>query len=177
MDRHSHHLNLQNFAHEKVLSVSFHLLTILPAMEQQNAVCRIWSKLYAQVKIAVWHCKFSHDLPHTPHTTTGCTPAELFLNYKPRIRLSLLKPSLSKKVKQKQDLMKSSHDGKQTNVRAFEPGDSVMVRNSRGSQKWKPGTIMQRLGPISYMVKVQDNMRHMCTLIIWLEVLIIPKTG
>ena len=35
-----------------------------------------------------------------------------------------------------------------------------MVRNFRGSQKWKPGTIMQRLGPISYMVKVQDSMRH-----------------
>ena len=97
---------------------------------------------------------------NTPHTTTGCTPAELFLNCKPRIRLSLLKPSLSKKVKQKQDQMKSSHDGKQNKVRAFEPGDSVMVRNFRGSQKWKPGTIMQRLGPILYMVKVQDSMRH-----------------
>jgi len=97
---------------------------------------------------------------NTPHTTTGCTPAELFLNCKPRIRLSLLKPSLSKKVETKQDQMKSSHDGKQTKVRAFEPGDSVMVRNFRGSHKWKRGTILQRLGPVSYMVKVQDSTRH-----------------
>ena len=35
-----------------------------------------------------------------------------------------------------------------------------MVRNFRRSQKWKHGVIMQRLGPLSYMVKVQDRMRH-----------------
>ena len=35
-----------------------------------------------------------------------------------------------------------------------------MVRNVRGSQRWKAGYVMQRLGPLSYMVKVQDQLRH-----------------
>ena len=31
---------------------------------------------------------------NTPHATTGCTPAELFLKCQPRIRLTLIKPSI-----------------------------------------------------------------------------------
>ena len=97
---------------------------------------------------------------NTPHTTTGHTPAELFLKRQPRTRLSMVKPCLASKVKMKQSQMKVSHDGKRDKTRSFEPGDVVMVRNFRGSQRWKAGHVMQRLGPLSYMVKVQDQLRH-----------------
>jgi hypothetical protein len=56
--------------------------------------------------------------------------------------------------------MKVAHDGKRHQPRSFQPGDAVMVRNFRGSERWKPGLIMQCLGPVSYMVKVQDQLRH-----------------
>jgi hypothetical protein len=96
---------------------------------------------------------------NTPHTTTGCTPAELFLNCKPRIRLSLLKPSLAKRVEKKQDQMKSNHDGKRP-LRQFFPGDQVLIQNFRGKEKWVKAEVLQRLGPVSYMVKYGQSTRH-----------------
>ena len=96
---------------------------------------------------------------NTPQTTTGCTPAELFLKCKPRIHLSLLKPSLTKKVEVKQDQMKMQHDGKRT-LRSFLPGDKVMVQNFRGKEKWMPGVILQRLGTLTYAVQCGNNNRY-----------------
>lgn len=45
---------------------------------------------------------------NTPHTTTGTTPAELFLKRAPRTRLSLVKPSLQQKVENRQTAAKES---------------------------------------------------------------------
>jgi hypothetical protein len=58
---------------------------------------------------------------NTPHATTGCTPAELFLKCQPRFRLSLMKPSLTKVVERKQAKNKEAHDGK-IKLREFFPG-------------------------------------------------------
>ena len=57
--------------------------------------------------------------------------------------------------------MKISHDDKRRKTRSFEPGDVAMVRNFSGNQRWKAGHVMQRLGPLSYMVKDQDQLRDM----------------
>ncbi len=97
---------------------------------------------------------------NTPHSTTGCTPAELFIKCKPRIRLSLLKPSLKQKVQKKQNQMKHNHDGKNARVRSFEPDDVVCVRNFRGGNKWQPGVIVQRLSSVTYSVKVNGQIRQ-----------------
>ena len=48
------------------------------------------------------------------------------------------------------------------NVREFEPGNGVSVWNPRkdGRNKWLPGTIVQRLGPTSYLVNVEEHVRY-----------------
>jgi len=107
-----------------------------------------------QHKMANWLFR----IRNTPHTLTQCTPAELFLRRQPRTRLTLVKPSLSKRVEHKQEKIESRSE--HNKLRDFLPGDSVMVRNFRSSQKWQPGVIMQRLGTLSYMVKVHDQFRH-----------------
>ena len=96
---------------------------------------------------------------NTPHTTTGRTPAELFLKCQPRIRLSLMKPSLSKVVSDKQAKSKESHDGKIA-LREFLPGDMVMVQNFRGKEKWVQGEVVQRLGPLTYVVNCAGQYRY-----------------
>ena len=96
---------------------------------------------------------------NTPHATTGCTPAELFLKCQPRIRLSLMKPSLAKVVENKQAKMKEHHDGKRS-LREFLPGDNVNVLNFRGKEKWMQAVVLQRLGPVTYVVKCGQNIRY-----------------
>ncbi len=93
---------------------------------------------------------------NTPHATTGHTPSELFLKRQPRTRLSMVKPCLSTRMQDKQQA--ANDDGRK--IRAFTPGDLVMVRSFRGSDKWKPGVVMQRLGPVSYMVRVEEQLKH-----------------
>ena len=68
----------------------------------------------------------------------------------------MVKPSLTARMQGKQEAAKDH--GKE--IRAFTPGDPVMVRSFRGSDKWKPGVVMQRLGQVSYMVRVNEQLRH-----------------
>ena len=72
----------------------------------------------------------------------------------------MLQPSLQKLAEDMQLKATTSVDKVQRKLRDFAPDDVVMVRNFLGSQKWKYGVILLRLGPLSYMVKVQDQMRH-----------------
>ena len=58
------------------------------------------------------------------HATTNETPAKLFLNRNLRTRLDLLKPNVTKQVK-----------------------DSQMKKNYRAKDKWIPGVIQDRTGP------------------------------
>lgn len=92
----------------------------------------------------------------TPHATTGETPAKLLMGRNLRTRLDLLKPDTSNKVRQKQDKMKlSKHTG--SNVRQFTVGQSVMVRDYRGSVPWILATVTSCLGPLTYEVKTKEE--------------------
>ena len=93
---------------------------------------------------------------NTPNILTGETLAKLFLNRQPRTRLSLLKPNLADLVEAKQEKQKFQHDGKLP-LREFIPRDSVYVRNFRGGSKWNPGVIQALLGPVSYIVNIQNH--------------------
>ncbi|RXN04227.1 putative protein K02A2.6-like protein [Labeo rohita] len=90
---------------------------------------------------------------NTPHATTKESPAMLFLNRKLRTRLDLLKPSLARTVNQSQEaqqLRRQEH----AKSREFCVGDSVLVRDYRKGEKWIPGVVMSRTGPVFYIVKV-----------------------
>ena len=46
--------------------------------------------------------------------------------------------------------------------RSFRPGDAVLVPNTHNGSalKWQEGLVQQRLGPVSYVVKLGDLIRH-----------------
>ena len=85
----------------------------------------------------------------TPHTATGCTPAELLMGRRIRTRLGILHPDLSARMSQKTKL------GNHTTRRNFLPGDPVMVRDYRDRKRpWILEVIQDRLGPVTYQVMV-----------------------
>ena len=89
------------------------------------------------------------------------SPAELFMKCPLRTRLDLLRPSIQKRVQEKQADQKHYHDA-HSKYREFDIGQSVLVRNLRDGAKWIPGTIVERTGPVSYRVQVSDQVwrRH-----------------
>ena len=95
---------------------------------------------------------------NTPHTTTGVTPASLFLKRLPRTQLSLLSPNLAETVENQQRQQKKYHDSPTSKLREFTNGDKVQVQVFSGKTgKWENGTIEKRLGPVTYLVRVQGK--------------------
>ena len=55
---------------------------------------------------------------------------------------------------------KLHHDRSRVKMRDFAASDSVSVRNMQGTYaKWLPGTVIRRLGPLTYLVKVGHRLR------------------
>ena len=92
----------------------------------------------------------------TPHATTGVTPASLFLGCDLRTHLDLLKPDVGARVRQQQGCQKKYHD-LHSHSREFAVGQSVWVRNMREGPRWVPATVVERLGPISYLIRVHNQ--------------------
>ena len=94
----------------------------------------------------------------TPQTITGITPAELLMGRKPLSRLDLLNPDLRTRVENKQQDQKERHDNL-AKRRSLKPGDLVYARNYAQGEKWIPGKIEERTGPVSFEVELNDNQR------------------
>ena len=86
----------------------------------------------------------------TPHSTTGMSPAEMLLGRRLKSRLDLLKPMTAKRVEANQWKQKKQHDVR-ANDRCFQ-GDTVFVKNFQSGDKWLPGVISKRIGPVSFVV-------------------------
>ncbi|GFO23693.1 Pol polyprotein [Plakobranchus ocellatus] len=100
------------------------------------------------------------QLRTTPHAMTGKSPDELLYKRKLRIRLDLIRPYLTAEMRTKQE-KQVDEQVKGKGLRSFQPGDRVNVRNYRpGFPKWSIGTVMQRLGPVSYSVQLGDTIRR-----------------
>ncbi len=96
----------------------------------------------------------------TPHSVTGVPPAELFLKRQLRTRLSVLKPDLNGRVKEAQENQQKFHD-KRVSLREFDVNDSCYVKNFRGGEeKYVPGRITKRLGPLRYLVQIGRSTRY-----------------
>ena len=89
----------------------------------------------------------------TPHATTDVSPGELFLQRRMRTRFDLLKPDYKRLVTSRQAAQKRQTD-KHAKLRSFPVGASVMVRDFRHTNKWVPGTIVQKLGPVTYQTDI-----------------------
>ena len=82
-----------------------------------------------------------------PHSTTDQTPASLLFKKPPTTGLSLLQPSFAAAMQDKQQVPVSSLS------REFSSGDYVWVYNARpdSKPKWSDGTVIDRLGPLTYV--------------------------
>ena len=97
----------------------------------------------------------------TPHSTTGMSPSEMLLGHCLKSRLDLLKPITAERVEANQWKQKKQHDTK-ANDRCFKEGDTVFIRNFQSGDKWLPGVICQRTGPVSFVVKLVDGRERRC---------------
>ena len=89
----------------------------------------------------------------TPHSITNVAPCTLFMKGELQTRFDIMRPDISGKVTSKQAQQKLYHDQHSAGRELF-IGQRVMVRNFRAGDKWVPGTIMERTGPLSYLVQV-----------------------
>ncbi|CAB4040117.1 Hypothetical predicted protein, partial [Paramuricea clavata] len=84
----------------------------------------------------------------TPHTATGCTPAEMLMRRRHQTTLDLLHPSLSAKM------ARISNDLSQSALPKFETGDPVKVKDYRAQiDPWINGMTQIRLSPINYRLQ------------------------
>ena len=97
----------------------------------------------------------------TPHATTNLAPCELFLGRMVRTRLDLMKPNVAEQVLQQQARQKDAHDS-HARYRDLHIGKKVMVRNNRPGPTWIPGEIVQKLGPVTYLVDVYGDRPWKC---------------
>ena len=85
----------------------------------------------------------------TPQSTTKRSPSELFVGRRLRTRLDILRPNLEDRMKQTRSPMKERR-------RNLDPGEPVLVRDYRDNNKWVRGVIVNRLGPVTYHVQVNN---------------------
>ena len=97
----------------------------------------------------------------TPHSTTGMSPAEMLLGRRPKSRLDLLKPMTAERIEANQWKQKKQHDVR-ANDRCFQEGDTVFVKNFQSGDKWLPGVISKRTGPVSFVVQLSDGCERRC---------------
>ena len=92
----------------------------------------------------------------TPHATTARSPCELFLRRSVRTKLSLIQPSCYPKVLHKQARQQKDHDKKAAN-RVINLKQRVMARNYRHGDRWLPGVVIQKYGPLTYSVQLDSG--------------------
>ena len=93
---------------------------------------------------------------NTSHATTGRPPSELFLGRRTRTRLDLLRPACDQQVDRRQAKQKADHD-RRSRVRELFIGQQVMAKNLRPGAPWMAGVIVERLGPLTYLVQVDSG--------------------
>ena len=92
----------------------------------------------------------------TPHATTNASPSQLFMGRQIRTRLDLLHPNGRATVRDRQAKQKQHHDI-HSRDRVFHEGQHVFVRNFREGPKWKQGVIVERCGPLTYLVQADGS--------------------
>ena len=73
-----------------------------------------------------------------------------------------MKPNVDRKVLESQTVQKSTHD-QSSRWRVLDVNDHVMVKNGRNKlPAWVPGTIVEQLGEVTFMVKFPDGTTRKC---------------
>ena len=77
------------------------------------------------------------------------------MNRKLRTRINTVVPNINTTVEHKQQSRKLFHDSR--TIQEFEIGQYVSVQNNSSGDKWVPGYIAKRMGPVSYTVEVSTG--------------------
>ncbi|XP_065199099.1 uncharacterized protein K02A2.6-like [Sycon ciliatum] len=93
---------------------------------------------------------------NTPHSSTNVSPASLLFRKLPSTKLARLKPNFAAAQRERQARPQPGQG------RHFVVEDTVLVLNTRNGSgpKWLPGVIVQKLGPVSYIVRIGQQERH-----------------
>ena len=86
----------------------------------------------------------------TPHSMTDASPAELFLQQKMQTKFDLLKPDQWRLVTSRWPMLKPSNN--QVWPQSFPVDSEVMVRDYCHTDQRVLGTIIWKLGPVTYQV-------------------------
>ncbi|KAL7825671.1 hypothetical protein SRHO_G00334090 [Serrasalmus rhombeus] len=97
----------------------------------------------------------------TPHATTGQSPAEMLFGRRVRTRWDLLRPDIQSRVLRGQETM-VANSKRNSVIRDLPLRAAVWVKDFSGREKWLPGTVIDKMGPLSYRVEVAGNVwrRH-----------------
>ncbi|XP_037820621.1 uncharacterized protein K02A2.6-like [Lucilia sericata] len=97
--------------------------------------------------------EFLRQYKNAPHSTTGVSPAQLFLGRQIRTRLDLVHPeNVSSKITNKQFLKQHEQ------FREFQVGDNIyFLSGNQKESKWIPGKINRRLGDIHYEILYENK--------------------
>ena len=154
-------LKRNNVAH--ILSAPYHPSSNGPA-ERTVQTFKSFMEKQEGVKVSIDSliCRFLFSYRNTPHSRTGISPSEMLMKRRPRTHLSCLKPDLQSKAR------KSVKDPEEIGkIREFQVGDAVIARNYRGGDKWVKGVVSERMGPVSYKVRIEGGVirRHIDQLV------------
>ncbi|XP_062521274.1 uncharacterized protein K02A2.6-like [Corticium candelabrum] len=101
--------------------------------------------------------KFLFAYRTAPHATTELSLAELMFGRNLRTKLDLTRPDVKTTVDDK-TLKNESKP-----LRSFQARQSIMARNYRQGPKWLPGTVIERTGPVSYTILVNESVHRQHT--------------
>ena len=114
----------------------------------------------------------STSCPKVSLNTSCCyrrVPSTLFFNNHIKTVLDLLKPNYERQVFGKQSLQKQPYDG-HSHKRNFTIGNGVVVKiHWHNCVTWQPGTIVEKLGPVSYIVNLHSGLSEGATLIRFID--------
>jgi len=107
--------------------------------------------------------RFLFQYRATPHATTGVSSAELLQGRKLRTLLDLVRPGVLENVAKAQERQERGFN-KRVKLREFLPDQEVWVKTySKNEEKWSFGKIVRALGPVTFLVQLDDRRikRHM----------------
>ena len=90
------------------------------------------------------------------HATTNVAPGDLILKRHLRTRFDLLRPDWNREVCSKQAMHKKERDV-HSRKQEFYVGNRVLAKNFLDGDKWVPGVIVERKGPLSYIVQIRTG--------------------
>ena len=100
--------------------------------------------------------RFLFKYRNIPHSTTGKSPTELLFGRKVRTHLDHLHPDEAKAVEEQQLKQRVYHD-RHAKDRQANVGDPVYVTNFSSGPCWLPGVVVNKSGPVSFIVKLLDD--------------------